>query len=317
MKARVLVGVVAAAGLVWAPAGAAHSQSQNQAQAQPQSQWQSQPQAPSPSQAQGEAQAPSQAQQISRGESLGEAARRMREQRRMTSVTEKVWTNDNIPGGEIGLVSRAPNADEFAIPVGAEQPGAAAPSPEEERARAAAETAVAEEKARLATLQNDLTLLQRDYDLSRQQFYSNPGYADDEAGQQRLSALQAQVDAKTADIAASAARVTALEQELAAINERLGPRPAVTPTPAELQAQWAARIEPLQRELQAVEAEIARVRAQIPSTAVPSGAAGSDFTQDQLNRLEGRRADLQRQIVAIQEDARRAGVPAGWTRPPL
>lgn len=302
MKARVLVGVVAAAGLVWVPAVAAQSESQGQSQPQ----------------TAGQAQAPSQSQQISRGESLGEAARRMREQRRMTSVTEKVWTNDNIPTGEIGLVSRAPNADEFSIPVGAEQPGAAAaaPSPEEERARAAAETAVAEEKARLATLQNDLTLLQRDYDLSRQQFYSNPGYADDEAGQQRLNAQQAQMDAKTAEIAATEARVTALEQELAAINERLGPRPAVTPTPAELQAQWAARIEPLRRELQAVEAEIARVRAQIPSTAVPSGAAGSDFTQDQLNRLEGRRADLQRQIVAIQEDARRAGVPAGWTRPP-
>ncbi|MGH9859228.1 MAG: hypothetical protein ACRD5F_04290, partial [Candidatus Acidiferrales bacterium] len=92
MKARVLVGVVAAAGLVWVPAVAAHSQSQNQAQAQPQSQSQPQPQSQSPSvsQAQGEAQAPSQSQQISRGESLGEAARRMREQRRMTSVTEKV-----------------------------------------------------------------------------------------------------------------------------------------------------------------------------------------------------------------------------------
>ncbi len=305
MKARVLVGVVAAAGLVWVPALAAQSQSQGQSQSQ--------------TEGQAQAQAQSQSQQISRGESLGEAARRIREQRRMASVTEKVWTNDNIPSGEIGLVSRAPNADEFSIPVGAEQPGGAtaapAPSPEEERARAAAETAVAEEKARLATLKNDLTLLQRDYDLSRQQFYSNPGYADDQAGQQRLNAQQAQIDAKSAEIAATEARVTALEQELAAINERLGPRPVTPPTPAELQAQWAARVEPLQRELQAVEAEIARVRAQIPNTAVPSSAAGNDFTQDQLNRLEGRRADLQRQIVAIQEDARRAGVPAGWTRP--
>ncbi|MGH9793388.1 MAG: hypothetical protein ACRD5G_01325 [Candidatus Acidiferrales bacterium] len=302
MKARVLVGVVAAAGLVWVPAVAAQSQSQGQSQSQTEGQSQSQ----SPSQ------------QISRGESLGEAARRMREQKRMASVTEKVWTNDNIPTGEIGLVSRAPNADEFAIAVGREEPGATgapAPSPEEETARAAAETAVAEEKARLATLKNDLSLLQRDYDLSRQQFYSNPGYADDQAGQQRLNAQQAQIDAKTAEIAATEARVTALEQELAAVNERLGPRPVTPPTPAELQAQWAARIEPLQRELQAVEAEIARVRAQIPSTAAPSSAAGNDFTQDQLNRLEGRRADLQRQIVAIQEDARRAGVPAGWTRP--
>ncbi len=293
MKARVLVGVVAAAGLVWVPAVAAQSQSQGQ----------------------------SQSQQISRGESLGEAARRIREERRMASVNEKVWTNDNLPSGEIGLVSRAPNADEFAIPVGAEQPGGAAaapaPSPEEERARAVAETAVAEEKTRLATLKNDLTLLQRDFDLSRQQFYSNPGYADDQAGQQRLNAQQAQIDAKTAEIAATEARVAALEQELAAINARLGPRRIEPPTPAELQAQWAARVEPLQRELRAVEAEIARVRAQLPSTAVPSAAAGSDFTQDQLNRLEGRRADLQRQIVAIQEDARRAGVPAGWTRPPL
>lgn len=111
MKARVLVGVVAAAGLVWVPAVAAQSESQGQSQSQAQSQ------PTSPSQTQGEAQAPAQSQQISRGESLGEAARRMREQRRMTSVTEKVWTNDNIPTGEIGLVSRAPNADEFSIPV--------------------------------------------------------------------------------------------------------------------------------------------------------------------------------------------------------
>lgn len=304
MKARGLVEIVAAAGLVWVPAVAAQSQSQGQSQPQT------------------EGQAQSQSQQIPREESLGEAARRIRGQKRMASVTEKVWTNDNLPSGEIGLVSRAPNADEFAIAVGREDSDISAesrtaPTAEEERVRAAAETAVAEEKARLATLKNDLTLLQRDYDLSRQQFYSNPGYADDEAGQQRLNAQQAQIDAKAAEIAATEARVTALEQELAAVNERLGPRQVTPPTPAELQAQWGARVEPLQRELQAVEAEIARVRAQIPNTAVPSAAAGSDFTQDQLNRLEGRRADLQRQIVAIQEDARRAGVPAGWTRPPL
>lgn len=253
--------------------------------------------------------------QTQQKESLADAARRLRAQKQSSS-SERVITNDNVAAGAAILAG----SEAGEIPAGApiEGSGVAAPravSEEEEQERAEAEKAVKEEKARLEQLKRDLELLQRDYDLARQQFYSNPAYANDSAGQRRLNDQLAQVDAKKNEIAASETSLKESEAKLKEVEERLGPKQQAPLTPEEQRGQWAERLRPLREELAQVEAEIARMRAQLPNSPAAS-AEGNDFTRNQIRNLDTKRAELQSKISNIQDEARRSGAPAGWTRPP-
>jgi chromosome segregation ATPase len=248
-------------------------------------------------------------------ESLAEAARRLREQKQ-SSGSPRVITNDHLAAGTPILTSAEPGEGSAASASSGES-GTAAPravSEEEEKERAEAEQAVRQEKARLEQLKRDLELLERDADLARQQFYSNPAYANDSAGQRRINDQLAQVASKKSELAASEASLKEAEARLKEVEERLGPRQQEPLTPEEQRGQWAERLRPLQQELAQVEAEIQRMRAQLPNS--PAPAEGNDFTRNQIRNLEARRAELQRKISDIQDEARRAGVPAGWTRPP-
>jgi len=245
-------------------------------------------------------------------ESLAEAARRLRAQKPPSS-TARVYTNDNLSAGATPVA--AAESGEPSMPA-ADAGTPRAVSEEEEQERTEAEKAVKEEKARLEQLKRDIDLLQRDYDLARQQFFGNPGYANDDAGQRRLNDQQAQIDGKKNDIAASEASLKELEAKLKEVEERLGPRQQAPLTQDEQRGQWADRLQPLQQELAQVEAEIERMRAQVPSSPTPS-AEGNDFTRNQIRNLEAKRDELRRQISDLQDAARRSGAPAGWTRPPL
>lgn len=263
-------------------------------------------------------------------ESLADAARRLRAQRQSAAQVKRVWTNDNLPpersiapapesseGAEAGESAGAEGATETGAAEGAAAPAVAGGSPttseKDEAERAKAEAAVQEAKGQLGQLQGDLSLLERDYNLAREQFYSNPDYANDAAGQSRLNAQQGQIDAKKTEIAASEARVKELEQELAAVNQRLGPRAQAPTSPS----QWGERLRPLQAELAQVESQIQSLRGQISSTPGISPGAGNDYTRNQIATLEAKRDDLRRRIGEIQDEARRTGAPPAWTRPPL
>src|SRR5574337_988486 len=103
---------------------------------------------------------------------LGEQARRAREQKKPAAKPARVWTNDDLPSSERAVNLVGPEA----TPAQAQAPAAAARAKKEEteKARTETETALAEARARLQRAQRDLELLQRDYDLQRQQYYSNP-----------------------------------------------------------------------------------------------------------------------------------------------
>lgn len=252
-----------------------------------------------------------------RQETLAEAARRLRAQKGPSAGSARVLTNDNL---SVALIRREPGtsasesqqepaepAAEAATPAATTTP---ATNPEQEAERAAAQRKADDAQARVTQLKADLGLLERDFDLARQQFYSNPAYANDSAGQRRLDEQQRQIDAKKLEIADAETKLAAAQAELQAVNERLGPPPA-QPLSAD---QWAARLRPLQQELAQVEAEIQRMRAQLPNS--PAPAEGNDFTRNQIRNLEARRAELQRKISDIQDEARRSGAPPGWVRPP-
>jgi predicted nucleic acid-binding Zn-ribbon protein len=260
--------------------------------------------------------APAQEGQKPKEETLAEAARRLRAQKG-SGGSARVLTNDNL---SVALIRREPGTSpsesqqETAEPAAETAPPAATSTPvtnpKDEAERAAAQRKADDAQARVTQLKTDLALLERDFDLARQQFYSNPAYANDSAGQRRLDQQQRQIDAKKLEIADAEAKLATAQADLKAIHDRLGPRPA-EPLSAD---QWAARLRPLQQELTQVEAEIQRMRAQLPNS--PAPAEGNDFTRNQIRNLEARRAELQRKISDIQDEARRIGAPAGWTRPP-
>ena len=81
---------------------------------------------------------------------------------------------------------------------------------------------------------------------------------------------------------------------------------------------WRKRLEPLRNELTEIEQQLQRSRsgqgqAGSNSLSLTSDAPGADVA-DTIRRLERRREEIQREITAIQEEARRLGVPPGYVR---
>ncbi len=81
---------------------------------------------------------------------------------------------------------------------------------------------------------------------------------------------------------------------------------------------WQERMKPLREEMARVDQQLQQLRSgqnQAASNAinVNTDAPGVDV-RDTIQRLEQRRADLQRQFEDLQTEARRAGVPPGWVR---
>lgn len=244
--------------------------------------------------------------------SPAEAARRAREQRRPASAERKVWTNDNLPtaGGAVSVVGGA-----------AAEPAAAAPAPgaglsdEEKAARSEERKQLGEDleaqRAALERERNRHSLLQRDYDLRRQQFYSNPDYASDSAGLAALNRMAAEIEAQGGVVEELRAKVEELEKRLGELDHELGPKPEEPLTEEQQREQWRARLAPLREELERIEAEIARLGGVSAGTEV--GLVGVP-TVDRADELNRRRAELRRQIAAVEDEARRAGVPPAWLR---
>lgn len=263
--------------------------------------------------------APAAAQQTS----AAEAARRAREQQKQAPKARKVWTNDNLPtkpGGVIvgsggAVAAGEPGAAEAGAPAVETGAGAAGPMDEEEKERAALEDKVKQAKENHARLKATLQLLKRDYDLQVQQFSSNPGVNSDRAGRARVDALAAQVTAQTQQVAQAEEEVKKAEQELKELGERLGPKKAGPKTASQLQQDWVNRARPLREELARIDGEIASVRAEATRLGVKlSPGVGGSPTADRLAQLEAQRREVLAKVAALEDEARRAGVPASWIR---
>lgn len=77
------------------------------------------------------------------------------------------------------------------------------------------------------------------------------------------------------------------------------------PPPEETRAYWRNRLQPLFRQMDRIEAELARYRPLAATS--PDAAARVEELENQLGRVES-------QVESIQTEARRLGVPAGWVR---
>jgi len=256
-------------------------------------------------------------------QSAAEAARRARAQKKaQTERATKVWTNDNLPRtpgrvsvvGDAAPVAAAPGAAGAAP---GQTPAATAPaSSEDEAERTRLKQEIAQAKAQLEAAKTQLNIAQRDFDLFRQQFYSDPNYTSNTAGQAQLNQLQAAVTARQQEVQQGEQQVATLEAQLKELEARIGPAPQQPQTPEQQQADWSQRARTLRDELATVEAEIQRIRADAAARGLDLAGVtqGGSPTADLLARHENRRRELQQQIAALEDEARRAGVPLSWVR---
>jgi hypothetical protein len=174
-------------------------------------------------------------------QSVAEAARRARAQKKNTEKPAKVITDEtlDVKKGDV----QSATAVQLTMPGSPETPaqpasgaataqggasgdassaqGSKIPS-EDDKGRAALKERVAL-KEKIKDAQSDLDLLQREYQLDQDSFYSSPDYAKNTSGKEKLDAMKQQITNKQQELDQLKARLAALPapQEV----------PATTPKP--------------------------------------------------------------------------------------
>ncbi len=167
-------------------------------------------------------------------QSVAEAARRARERKKTEAKPVKVITDETLDVKKGDVQSAV--AEEPKMP-GAPEPNAQsannAPSANG-GAGSSAETKDSEEeklkkelaalKEQLKQAQSDLDLLQREYRLDQDTFYSNVNYASDTAGKQKLDDEKQQITDKREEVERLKAKLADLQKALS-ITDSTAPKP--------------------------------------------------------------------------------------------
>jgi superfamily II RNA helicase len=151
-------------------------------------------------------------------ESVAEAARKARAQKKNPEKPPKVITDEtlDVKKGDVqSAVAEQPRMP--GTPDTPAQPAGTANAPaqdsknasEEEKARAALKERVAL-KEKIKAAQNDLDLLQREYQLDQESYYSSTDYAKNIAGKDKLDALKQQISDKHQEIEQLKTKLAAL-----------------------------------------------------------------------------------------------------------
>ena len=167
-------------------------------------------------------------------DSVADAARRSREQKKKSQKPEKILTEDDLKpkltaatGGATAdtenAIAPASAQGEAAAPQAAPAPAAKAASPEDAAAAVRAKSELTKLKQELEQAQKDLDLAQREFTLDREQYYSNPDHARDTAGKAKLDNLEAQIRGKQQEVESLKTKV-ASQQEV--LNRLKGASPA-------------------------------------------------------------------------------------------
>jgi DNA repair exonuclease SbcCD ATPase subunit len=177
------------------------------------------------------------AQQEQQPQTLADAAKRSREQKKDQPKATHFWDNDTVPKSPnavsvVGQASTAsaPAEERTATPsVGA---GAAAPASDANAANnsndsAQAKAELSDAKESLKKLKDELDLLTRQYNLDQQSHYGKPDYASDTAGADKLKSEESQVEAKKQEVAEAQKKA---DEAQAKVGPPEPPAPAVTPT---------------------------------------------------------------------------------------
>ena len=148
-------------------------------------------------------------------QSVAEAARRARAQKKNSEKPTKVITDENLNVKKGDVQSAA--AEQLRIPGSPETPaqpaGGAANAPAQSSKTSSEDDARKERaalKEKMKETLSDLDLLQREYLLDQDSFYSSPDYAKNTAGKQKLDALKQQITDKHQELEQLKAKLAAL-----------------------------------------------------------------------------------------------------------
>ena len=149
-------------------------------------------------------------------ESLADAARRAREQKKETAKPTKVFDNDNLPaqGGinTVGGTSEESAAGEAPAAAGEEKPGQAAPGKNDEKAW---RDKFATLRGKLEKDKADLDVMQRELGVLDVQYYPDPVKAMQQSvTRSDINDMTAKIEAKKKDIAADEQAIADAEEAL-------------------------------------------------------------------------------------------------------
>ena len=177
-------------------------------------------------------------------QSVAEAARKAKEQKKKSDKPVKTITDDDLAAQRAAAIARgevppepgAPPPDQAGQPE--TKPKEGAPSDATKAEEAAKQDAELKRlKEELAVAERDLDLLKRDFALKSDQFYSKPDFSRDTAGKANLDAMQKQIADRQSEVDLLKTRIAAL-QELIARSKPAGekdkaPGEANAPPPGE------------------------------------------------------------------------------------
>lgn len=178
-------------------------------------------------------------------QSVADAARRARGQKKTAAKSSKVITDDDIesknpkPGAQ-GADASAPPKQEAQTPstataASAEATDQGAASVAKDSGQKTADGAeIVKLKGQIAQIQKDLDLLQREFVLDRDSYYSQPDFAHDKLGKAKLDAEQQLINEKQQELDALKTRLAALQelQDRKKSASAEAGAPSAPPTPA-------------------------------------------------------------------------------------
>lgn len=150
-------------------------------------------------------------------QSVAEAARRAREQKRTPAKPAKVITEDDVkpatPAASEPVPASGAPAPPAVNPSAAQAPGgSAAPDAKDEKSS----KEIADLKEQIKQTQSDFDLLQRQLSLEQDNYFSKPDYTHDIAGKAKVDGLKQQVGEKRQELDRLKARLAELQPAPAA-----------------------------------------------------------------------------------------------------
>src|SRR5258708_36084180 len=146
-------------------------------------------------------------------QSVAEAARRARAQKKNSEKPSKVITDETLDVKKRDVQSAT--AEQLRMPGSPETPAQPAadtpanPASEDEKSRALLKQRVAL-KGKIKDAQSDLDLLQREFQLDQDTFYSSPDYSNNTSGKAKLDAMKQQISDKQQELDRLKAQLAAL-----------------------------------------------------------------------------------------------------------
>ncbi len=142
-------------------------------------------------------------------QSVVEAARRTKEEKKNLPKPVRVWNNDNLPKEGINVIGTTgqPSAPSAADALtDAEEAPQNAPQ---------TQSSINDLKQKIAALSKDVDLAQRKYSLDSEMYYGKTDYQDDTTGKAALDSESADLEAKKEQLAQQQAALDSLQARLA------------------------------------------------------------------------------------------------------